>query len=153
MTEQQTGSSVHVLEIPTTSVQMLVPSATVAEVINVSELTKVPKTPSWCLGVIGWRTRAVPVISFEALLGDTESWVGPRSKVLIFFPIPGRKDFEFFGVLATSEPQPHSVIMTPNLIASPPKQSKYIASAINIRGHVVAIPNMEELKRAFYPGS
>ncbi|MDH5648504.1 MAG: chemotaxis protein CheW [Gammaproteobacteria bacterium] len=149
--QQPTGIPIHVLEIPTTSVQLLVPSASVAEVVNVRDFTRVPQMPKWCLGVIAWRSRAVPVISFETLLGDAEPWIGPKSKVLIFFPIPGRQAFEFFGVLSTSEPQPHNIAMTSEMAAKSPRDSQYIASGLNIRGRVVGIPNMEALKQAFYP--
>lgn len=151
MATQDNGTPIHLLEIPTTSVQFLVPSATIAEVVNVGEFTKIPQSPAWCIGAIAWRNRAVPIISFEALLGDAEPWIGPKSKILVFFPIPGRHKSEFFGVVSTSEPQPHSIVMTEGMLSSPPKDSRYIASAVNIRGRVIAIPDLEALKQAFYP--
>ncbi|MEE8624884.1 MAG: chemotaxis protein CheW, partial [Acidiferrobacterales bacterium] len=67
----QAQQSIHLIEIPTGRLPLLVPSATIAEVINVGELSPLPLAPLWALGVTGWRTKAVVVVSFEALLAGT----------------------------------------------------------------------------------
>lgn len=149
---QTAGTPIHSLEIPTTSVQLLVPSASVAEVANVGQLTPLPQAPVWVAGLFGWRLRAIPVISFETMVDNTPPWIGPKSKILIFFPIPGRKETDFFGILSASEPQPHQILTTDHTPAQMPKESPFIAGGINLRGRVVAIPNMAAMGSVFYRG-
>jgi len=146
----QTDQPVHSLIVPTANMPILVPSASIAEVVNVSELVSLPLTPDWCLGVIGWRQRAVPVVSFEALMGNPAQRPAPRSKIIIFFPIPGRKDFEFFGVLSSSEPQPHTVSPDEGLVTAQ-VDSPIIAAALELGGVTVGVPDYQVLQSAFYP--
>ena len=73
----QAQQSIHLVEIPTDRLPLLVPSATIAEIINVGELSPLPLAPPWVLGVTGWRTKAVVVVSFEALLAGTITTPGP----------------------------------------------------------------------------
>lgn len=149
---QTADTPIHSLEIPTTGVQLLVPSASVAEVSNVGPLTPLPQAPVWVVGLIGWRSRAIPVVSFETMVDNTAPWIGPKSKILIFFPIPGRKDTDFFGILSASEPQPHQILISEHTAVPSPKESAFIAGGINLRGRVVVIPNMAAMASVFYQG-
>lgn len=142
---------VHSLEIATTTVPLLVPSACVAEVISVSSMRKIPQSPPWVLGVIGWRSKPVPVISIEALMRRRPQPPGRRSRVVVFYPLPGRKSSEFFAVLAASEPQ--SRVADSSILATSVDlpDGKFIATAVKIGQDVAAIPDFEILKTIFYP--
>src|SRR4051794_2276275 len=100
---------IHALSIPTRVGLLLVPSATIAEVVNISTLTPVPLAPEWLVGVIGWRTLAVPVASIEALFGKPVVPPGPTSKAVVFYPLSGRPHWEYFAILSSSEPRPQPV--------------------------------------------
>jgi len=141
---------VHSLLIPTASVHVLVPSATIAEVINVAPLGRLPCAPDWCLGVIGWRQRAVPVISLEALLGKGVSAPTPRSKIMVFFPLPGCQEGQFFGVLSTAEPQPHTIDSVDGIVTESP-HPRYFAAALRVGGVTAGIPDLKALKATLYP--
>lgn len=145
--------SVHLVEIPTASFPLLVPSATVAEVINVPELSPLPFSPQWVLGVLGWRTTAIAVVSIEALLASSAAAPGPRSKVIVFYPLPGRGEREFFGVLSVREPQPHVIDEGSGLIPSPTGvvDSPFVAATVRLREKTLLIPDLDALEAAFYP--
>ena len=148
--DHQAKGPIHTLIIPLGGLPLLVPSAIIAEVVNVPELLPVPFSPQWVLGAIGWRQRAVPVISFEALTGAEVNPPSLHSKVMIFFPLPGRKESEFFGILTSSEPQPRTVDNAEGLVTEAP-ESRYIATSLNFGDTVVGIPDMDVLKATFYP--
>ncbi len=143
----------HLLEIPLSRFPLLVPSATIAEVVSMSALSALPCSPPWVLGVLGWRNQAVSVISFEALLGGSSPQRGPRDKVVVFYPLPGRSDTEFFGVVSPREPQPHLIVDGNEIVASQAAaiESPYVGATVKLGTTTLLIPDFEALKAAFYP--
>ncbi len=144
---------IHALMIPTRVGALLVPSATIAEVVNISTLAPVPLSPPWLVGVIGWRTLAVPLVSVEALFGKAPVPPGPTSKAVVFYPLAGRAQWEFVALLSSSEPRPQAIdgsVVSTAATEAPP--SRYIAAGLQVGGNPMWIPDFEELKKAFYPG-
>jgi chemosensory pili system protein ChpC len=150
---RQTADRVHTLEIPIEGLSLLLPSATIAEVVSAPELSHVPLVQPWLVGAIGWRTLAVPVVSFSTLLGAAPSARAPGSKVVILYPFPGRADWEFVGLLTAAEPRPRSIDAGEVVAveASDLPDSPFIASGLKHRGTVLAIPDLDALQRTFYP--
>ncbi|HEU5338304.1 MAG TPA: chemotaxis protein CheW [Sulfuricaulis sp.] len=152
MKKQRSGPRLHSLEVPLDGSTLLVPSASVAEVINMQKLAPVPFGEPWLHGAIGWRTLAVPVISIEMLFGAPAMTRIDAAKIVIFYPLSGRKDWEFFAVFATAEPRPQvldgsqPVAKSSELLDSP-----YIAAGLKVDGRLMLIPDFEALKKAFYP--
>ena len=142
----------HLLEIPLSRFHLLVPSATVAEVVTMSPLTTIPRVPPWVVGVLGWRGRAVPVISFEALLMSAAPEPAARAKMVVFYPLPGRSASEFFAMLSIREPQPRVIADAAEVIASPAGavESPFVASTVKLGESTLLIPDFEALKTAFY---
>lgn len=152
MKARRAGPRLHALEVPLEGLTLLVPSASVAEVVNPSSLTVVPFSEPWLQGVIGWRTLAVPVVSFEVLLGAPAPASPASGKILIFYPMSGRKDWEFYGVLATAEPRPQALDGSqPTVSEAELPGSSYVASGLKIANLSMLIPDLEALKKAFYP--
>ncbi len=149
----RSGPRLHSLEVPLGGgTTLLVPSAAVAEVINPLSLAPVPFSQPWLKGAIGWRTLAVPVISFEMLLGAPAAAGTAAGKIVIFYPLGGRKDWEFFGMLATSEPRPQLLDGSqPVVEASDLPDSPYVAAGLKVAGRLMLVPDLEALKKAFYP--
>lgn len=143
---------IHSLEIPLAETSLLVPSAAIAEVVTASALAPVPASPHWLLGVLGWRLQAVPVVSFDALLGGAVTAPTATSKIVVFYPLPGRKPFEFFGVLTQSEPRPQSIDAASAIAAEPGElpETPYLAAGLKGDGHLLAIPDFDALKALFY---
>jgi chemosensory pili system protein ChpC len=152
---RQTTNRVHTLEIPIVGLSLLLPSATIAEVVSAPELSHVPLGQPWLVGAIGWRTLAVSVVSFEALLGGAPSSPAVGSKVVILYPFPGRADWEFVGLLTASEPRPRSIDggEVAAIEAADLPDSPYLASGLKHRGTVLAIPDLDAMKAAFFPGA
>lgn len=150
--KSRTGPRLHSLEVPLEGATLLVPSAAVAEVINPLMLAPIPFSQPWLKGVIGWRTLAVPVISFEVLLGRLAPDQPVAGKIVIFYPPSGRKDWEFYGLFATAEPRPQVLDGSqPVAEHSELPDSPYIAAGLKVDGKLMWIPDMEALKKTFYP--
>ncbi|MBE9515840.1 MAG: chemotaxis protein CheW [Proteobacteria bacterium] len=147
------NQSVHVLEIPTSGVPLILPSAVVAEIVNIGEIISAPQMPSWCIGVAGWRHHGVSIISFEALTGQAATAPGSRGKLVILFPFPGQSRHQFFGFVSTAEPQPHMLTSNEAIGVDSPVASPYIAAAMNINGAIGVVPNFDNLRPALFPAA
>lgn len=66
--------------VPLTGGDILIPNATVAEVISYSAPKPMDDAPEWLLGTIVWRGWQVPVISYARLtnMAETETTSGAR---------------------------------------------------------------------------
>jgi chemosensory pili system protein ChpC len=112
----------------------------------------VPFSQPWLNGAIGWRTLAVPVISFESLLGAAPKARPAAGKIVIFYPLGGRKDWEFFAMFATGEPRPQVLDGSqPVAEDSELPDSPYIAAGLKVDDKLMLIPDLDALKKVFYP--
>lgn len=150
----QNYERLHTLIVPTQDHSLLLPSAMTAEVINVPTITKLPFSQPWVIGAIGWRRRAVSVISWEMLLGGRESPpIFNRSKLVVLHPLQGRSHWEFFALLASSDPQPHMVDSAAGVEASSSSEieSPFVGAVTTVGKQDIVIPNMAEITKALYP--
>ena len=122
-----------------------------AEVVALPRLARVPHAPAWLLGVLGWRLRPVPVVSYDMLIGGQAHTPGPRARVVVLYPLPGRKAWEFVGILSDSEPQ--SRIIDSGVAPAAIEDSfRYIAAALKFDERTVGIPDFAALAKVLYPG-
>jgi hypothetical protein len=143
---------IHALAIPTRAGTLLVPSATIAEVVNVSALSPLPLSPAWVVGAFGWRSLAITVVSFEALLGGAIGATGAAAKAVVFYPLSGRPQTEFFAMLSSAEPRPAAIDSSAvSLGAADLPKSPFVAAGLKLNGQSFWIPGFDELKKAFYP--
>jgi len=145
------NNPVHALEVPNHALPLLLPSACMAEVVPYQELAVVPQAPAWSLGVLSWRMRPVPVFSYEALAGGEPATPGPRSRIVVLYPLPGRESWEFVGVLSSAEPQSRQIGADAMPVTV---QDAYpcIAGGLRINDRLVGIPDFAALARVLYPG-
>jgi chemotaxis signal transduction protein len=146
-----TRDPVHALEVPTDNLPLLLPSACMAEVVALSRLARVPHAPPWLLGVLGWRLRPVPVVSYDMLVGGEGHAPGPRARVVVLYPLPGRKAWEFVGILSASEPQSRIIDSGVAPVATQDSY-RYIAAALKFDERTVGIPDFAALAKVLYPG-
>jgi chemosensory pili system protein ChpC len=152
MKQPRVGPRLHSLEVPLDGLTLIVPSAAVAEVINPLTLTPVPFSQPWLKGVFGWRTLAVPVISFEELVGLPKPVSPAAGKIVIFYPLSGHSDWEFYGMFATAEPRPQALSHSePVATDSELPNLPCIAAGLKVGGKLMLIPDMDEMKKVFYP--
>lgn len=101
--------SVRSLLIPVHGKSLIVPNVAVAEVMPRQTATPVGKAPVWLLGAIGWRGLTIPVISYEASIGDPMVPPGTNSQLAIINTVKGGKNMPFYAILTQGIPRLRTV--------------------------------------------
>ena len=85
--------------------RLLLPNASVAEVITFSDPEPVENAPSWLLGQIRWRGWRLPLLSFSRFAGwsDEEGQIG--AKVVVLKALGGNPKLPYFAVLSQGFPR------------------------------------------------
>lgn len=94
--------------IPLQKSNILLPNATVAEIIPYEPLQRTQNTPDWFLGMLGWRGIQVPVISFEMLTVARASFslISVSSASLVVCrAISGQEKLSYFALVAQAAPR------------------------------------------------
>jgi|GEM_PF-287567 len=96
--------------IPVAGRQMLLPNATVAEVITYVNPDPFEDVPGWVLGRVTWRGWRVPVISLGALAGWTGEENRSGAKIAVLKGLGGHSEMPFMALL--TQGFPHLVTVT-----------------------------------------
>lgn len=94
--------------VPLQKSNILLPDATVAEIIPYEPLQRALDTPDWFLGLLAWRGVQVPVVSFEMLTVKRASFslVSVSSASLVILrALGGWQSFQYFALVAQALPR------------------------------------------------
>ncbi len=107
MAEQQ-AFELPTFVVPLQKSNLLIPNATVAEIIPYEPLQRVQDSPDWFLGNLGWRGVQVPVVSVEMLTVERGSFslVSVASASLVVLKaLGGREGLSFIAIVAQALPR------------------------------------------------
>jgi chemosensory pili system protein ChpC len=85
--------------------RLLLPNATIAEVLSFADPDPVDNAPDWLLGRIRWRGWQLPLIAFSRLSGIAEEKGGLGSKVVVLKALGGDPKAPFFALLTQGFPR------------------------------------------------
>jgi chemosensory pili system protein ChpC len=85
--------------------RLLLPNASVAEVITYSEPEPVVDAPAWLLGRVRWRGWRLPLLSFAKFAGWEEETGSYGAKVAVLKALGGNPRLPFFAVLSQGFPR------------------------------------------------
>jgi chemosensory pili system protein ChpC len=108
------------LLVPLVQERLIVPRACVAEVVTWQAPEKMQGAPSWYMGTIHWSGRPVPVISFEAVCGQSLPTPGTRTRIVIFVALSSHIPSGYFGVITQGFPQ--LVRVNPDVVKPDPSR-------------------------------
>ena len=91
--------------ITVTNGRVLLPNATVSEVITFAEPEPVPDAPNWLLGRIRWRGWRLPLVSFARLAGYAETEGELGAKVVVLKALGGNPKLPYFAMLTQGFPR------------------------------------------------
>lgn len=91
------------------SERVLLPNATVAEVMSRVPVEPVADAPHWLLGQIAWYGWKVPLLSFARLTGLGSETVASNNKIVVLKALGGNAELPYFALLTQSFPQLISV--------------------------------------------
>ncbi|RDH82911.1 MAG: hypothetical protein DIZ80_11630 [endosymbiont of Galathealinum brachiosum] len=85
--------------------ELLMPNASVAEIIPIKNIINVANKPAWMLGYLDWRGHSVPLVSFEAM-GEVRmpSLASGNVKAAVLFSIGEDSNFPFMSILMQDAP-------------------------------------------------
>ena len=89
--------------------RILLPNATVAEVLARVPVEPIADAPAWLPGYILWHGRQVPLVSFAQLAGISTESVGANSKIVVLKAMGGSEAMPYFALLTQSFPRLISV--------------------------------------------
>ena len=91
--------------IQVSGARLLLPNATIAEVMSFADPEPIDGAPDWLLGRIRWRGWQLPLIAFSRLSGIAEEKGGLGSKVIILKALGGNAKSPFFALLTQGFPR------------------------------------------------
>ncbi|HET8554315.1 MAG TPA: chemotaxis protein CheW [Rhodanobacteraceae bacterium] len=91
--------------IPISGGRLLLPNATVSEVITLSSPDRVEGTPNWLLGRIGWRGWRLPLVAFSTLAGLPEPQGVLNSRVTVLKVFGGNPRMPFLALVTQGFPR------------------------------------------------
>lgn len=91
--------------IGVTGARVLLPNATVAEVITYSPPDPVDGAPDWMLGRIRWRGWRLPVISYARMIGSAQDEGEFGAKVVVLKALGGNPRHSYFALLTQGFPR------------------------------------------------
>lgn len=85
--------------------ELLMPNASVAEIVPIKNIINVANKPGWMLGYLDWRGHSVPLISFEAM-GNVRmpSLATGKVKAAVLFSIGDDANFPYISILVQGSP-------------------------------------------------
>ncbi len=89
--------------------RVLLPNATVAEVLSRAPVTLMAGMPNWLPGRIDWQGWDVPLVAFSRLTGQAEELNPEKSKIVVLKNLSGGEAMPYFGLLTASFPRLVSV--------------------------------------------
>lgn len=85
--------------------RLLLPNATISEVLSYADPDPIPDAPDWLLGRIRWRGWQLPLVSFARIAGIADEQGGLGSKVVVLKALGGNAKAPFFAVLTQGFPR------------------------------------------------
>lgn len=85
--------------------RLLLPNATIAEVLSYAEPEPVGAAADWLLGRFRWRGWQLPLVAFSRLAGIGEEQPGLGSKVIVLKALGGDRRIPYFAILTQGFPR------------------------------------------------
>ena len=104
-TSHETAHDIRGVLIQISGARLLLPNATIAEVLSYADPEPVANAPEWLLGRMRWRGWQLPLIAFARLSGIAAEKGGLGSKVIVLKALGGDPKFPYFAVLTQGFPR------------------------------------------------
>jgi chemosensory pili system protein ChpC len=85
--------------------RLLLPNATIAEVLSYAEPEPAGSSADWLLGRFRWRGWQLPLVAFSRLAGIGEEQPGLGSKVIVLKALGGDRRTPYFAILTQGFPR------------------------------------------------
>ena len=127
--------------------RLLLPNASVAEVLTFSDPEPVEHAPAWMLGHIRWRGWRLPLLSFSRFAGWSQEEGQIGAKVVVLKALGGNPKLPYFAVL--SQGFPRLVTVSPAALSETARDHlpAGIHSMVTLNDDSAAVPDLVGLER------
>ena len=113
--------------VPVTEAELLLPNASIAEIVAFSQPAPIDQAPEWLLGNVLWHGWQVPVLAFGVLTEAQEVEPVDGAKICITKSLIENERLPYIGILAQGFPR--LVTVTEAALTEVPDSSTHIAVA------------------------
>lgn len=147
MSEQPLPREIRCVLVPVGNLRLLLPNATVAEVITMPTPEPVDDAPDWLLGRIAWRGWRVPLVSFTRLAGAEEGDASLAVRVAVLKALGGHARLPFVAVVTQGFPRLTTLnaeLIIPTHDGTPLPSG--VKAEVLVRDDVAVIPDLEGIE-------
>ncbi len=138
-------AKVRCLLVPLNKITLIVPNAAVAEVTGYEEPLPTPHAPRWLLGMMLWRGRTIPLISFERMVGHEAH--DSHSRVVVLNTLSGRPELPFVGVSTLGIPRLAQITGDMVSEAARDQSTAVVACRVEVDGETAVIPDVDIIEK------
>ena len=140
-----TETEIRSVMIPITDAELLVPNASVAEVVAYDEPEPVDQGPDWMLGNVLWHGWQVPVVSFGMLCEKQEREPVEQAKLCITKSLVHNDRLPYIALLAQGFPR--LVTITESALTEVPDRQRHIAIAgeVMVGDRQAIVPDLDRI--------
>ncbi|MCB1734721.1 MAG: chemotaxis protein CheW [Gammaproteobacteria bacterium] len=139
-------SRIRAFLVPLGEFQMLLPNATVAEVVDYHVPRPVEGAPAWMLGIYNWRGRDLPLYSQEHAMGQRAPAPDRRARILIINGLTQARGAAQYGIVTRGIP--HLVMVDRNNIEAREQmlKSPVVRAFARLDDANVLIPDLDRVE-------
>lgn len=138
--------SVRSLVVPLNGFSLVIPNTAVAEVADYKVPQPVLDAPGWLLGMMLWRGRSIPLLSFEQFMGRSSGVGGVHARAVVCNTLNGNRMLPFIAVLAQGIPRLQEV-KGEMLELDDSGSTPAAAAQIRLGGQEAVIPDLDVVER------
>lgn len=127
--------------------RLLLPNASVAEVITFSDPDPVDGAPDWLLGNIRWRGWHLPLLSFSRFAGWSQEEGQIGAKVVVLKALGGNPKLPYFAVLSQGFPRLVTVARSALSQTAGERLPPGIHSMVSLNDDAAAVPDLLGLEK------
>ncbi|MDH7453622.1 chemotaxis protein CheW [Luteimonas composti] len=98
-------SDIRAVLIQTEAARLLLPNATISEVLSYAEPDPIDNAPDWLLGTIRWRGWRLPLVAFAPFSGQGPEQGSLGHKVVVLKTLGGQATMPYFALLSRGFPR------------------------------------------------
>ncbi|VAX06462.1 hypothetical protein MNBD_GAMMA26-227 [hydrothermal vent metagenome] len=141
------ANEIRAVLIPINSGLLLLPNASVAEIVGYLEPEGQVNSPDWLLGMVSWRGQEVPLVCFDSLIGKPPEKRGVRARIAICNAIGKNPPRPYIAMLAQSIPRLARV--TEEVIEADPEPQELgeaVIEQVLVKGENAWIPDFDKVE-------
>lgn len=142
-----TSSEIRGVMIPVTGGRVLLPNASVAEVITLTDPESVADAPAWLLGRIPWRGWRLPLVAYSVLTGAVAEEGVVHARVAVIKAPGAHTRMPYLALLTQGFPR--LVTITPDVLmpsGSSEEAPFGVRSEVMVRDEAAQIPDLQGIE-------